>query len=298
MARSFYRKSLGSRIFDICNVMAMLLFIFIMVYPFLNQLAISLNEGYDAQRGGIYLFPRVFSTTAYQLLFLHPRLLQGMLISILRVVVGTVTCVFMTGLLSYVVTVRRFSGARFLRLLFIVTMYFSSGLIPFYLLIIRLHLINTFAVYWLPNLFNAYYMLLMASYFQGIPESLGESARIDGSSEFRIYLQITIPIAKPVFAAIAVYVAVFHWNSWFDVLIYNPAGTWDTLQVYLRRLLLEIEALQQIRDQQVLLTRLRNVSTVTYRAATTMLVTVPIVIVYPFLQRYFIKGITLGSVKE
>jgi putative aldouronate transport system permease protein len=286
-----------SRLFDAVNVLAMLVFLAIMVFPLLNQLALSLNDGYDAARGGIFLWPRKFSLDSYKLLLSHPKLLRGAFISILRVTAGTLTGVFMTGLLAYVITRPSFSGRRFLRVLFIVTLYFSGGLIPFYLLVLKLGMTNTFTVYWLPSLINAYYMLIMASYMQNIPDSLTESARMDGASEVRIFLSIIIPISTPVLAAISIFTAVGHWNSWFDVLIYNPSGKWDTLQVYLRRLLLEVEALATIRDQQLLQSKLRNVSTVTYRAATTVAVTLPIVIVYPFLQRYFISGITLGAVK-
>ena len=184
-----------------------------------------------------------------------------------------------------------------MRVLYIITLYFSGGLIPFYLLIVTLGLTNTFTVYWLPTLLNAYYMLIIASYMQSLPESLAESARIDGASELAIFTRIFIPISMPVLAAISIFSAVGHWNSWFDVLIYNPSGKWDTLQVYLRRLLLEIEALYKIQDVEMLRKKMMNVSTETYRAATTMVVTLPIVFVYPFLQRYFISGIVIGAVK-
>ncbi len=120
---------------------------------------------------------------------------------------------------------------------------------------------------------------------------------MDGATELRIFMSIYVPIALPVLAAISIFTAVGHWNSWFDVLIYNPSGKWDTLQVYLRRLLLEVEALAQVQDIDLLRRRMMDVSTETYRAATTMVVTIPIVLVYPFLQRYFISGITIGAVK-
>jgi putative aldouronate transport system permease protein len=176
-------------------------------------------------------------------------------------------------------------------------MYFNGGFFPAYLLMLKLGLTNSFHVYWLPSLFNVYFMLLIASYIQNQPEALFESARIDGAGEFRVYWRIVIPICMPVFAAVSVYLAVSHWNSWFDVVLYNPSGDYDTLQVYLRRLLLEMEGLQQIQDQQMLYNKFRDLSPLTLRAATTIIVTVPILLVYPFLQKYFIGGITLGSVK-
>lgn len=297
MEPSFLKPSLGSRVFDLCNVMIMLVLSLAMLYPFINLLALSLNDGADAARGGIYLLPRQFSLDSYMLLFQNKRLLSGLGISILRVVVGTTTCVFMTGLLAYIVTIRGFSGRKMLRLLFLFTMYFGGGLIPTYMLMMKLGLINTFHVYWIPGLLNAYYMLIMASYMQNLPESLSESARIDGAGELLIYFRIIFPVSLPVFASIAVFSSVGHWNAWFDVILYNSNGHWDTLQVYLRRLLLEVEALQQVADQQLAYSKFRNISPLTLRAATSMVVTVPIIFVYPFFQKYFVGGITLGAVK-
>jgi putative aldouronate transport system permease protein len=291
------RRSIGYRIFDAVNVTLMLLFTFVVVYPFINQIAFSLNEGSDAVRGGIYFLPRKLTLDNYRFLFQSQDLLRGALVSVLRVVVGTVTGVFVTGLLAYITTVRSFSGRRLLRVLYVVTLYFGGGLIPTYLLIVRLGLVNTFTVYWLPPLISAFYMLLMAAYMQNIPESLAESARLDGCTEFRIYLQIIMPTSIPVFAAIGVYIAVFHWNSWFDNVLYNPSGTWDTLQVHLRRMLIQVEALKAIYNQQIARSRYRNLSPTTLKAAITIVVTIPITVVYPFLQRYFISGITLGAVK-
>lgn len=137
----------------------------------------------------------------------------------------------------------------------------------------------------------------MYSYIQNLPDSVVESARLDGCSELRIYGQIIFPMSLPVFTATAVFSAVGHWNSWFDVLLYNSSGSWDTLQVYLQRLLLEVQALQMIQDQHMLYNKFREVSPITLRAATTIIVTFPIAVVYPFLQKYFVGGITIGAVK-
>jgi putative aldouronate transport system permease protein len=132
---------------------------------------------------------------------------------------------------------------------------------------------------------------------QNLPESLFDSARIDGARELRIYFSVVIPISMPVFASIAVFCAVGNWNAWFDVILYNSNGNWDTLQVYLTRILLEVEALRNVMDQQQAYSKFRNISPLTLRAATTMVVTIPIVFVYPFFQKYFVGGITLGAVK-
>ncbi|SFT24908.1 carbohydrate ABC transporter permease [Paenibacillus sp. BC26] len=297
METSYIKPSFASRVADVLIVAALLLLAFIVIYPFINLLALSFNDGKDAARGGIYFFPRKLSFSAYGMLFENEKLLKGLGWSVLRVVIGTGTCLFVTGLLSYIISIRTFSGRKFMRIIFFMTMYFSGGIIPTYILMNQLHLTNTFQVYWIPGLINAYFMLLMASYISDLPEALFESARIDGAGELRIYWRIVIPVAMPVFAAVSIYAAVGHWNSWFDVILYNFNGKFDTLQVYLRRLLLEVEATQQIRDQQLLLHKFQGLSPQTLRAATTVLVTVPILCVYPFLQKYFIGGITLGSVK-
>ncbi len=295
--QKYYKDTIGSRIFDVFNTVFLIVFCFFVIYPFYNQLIISFNEGTDALRGGLYFYPRKISFEAYHWLFENPHLLKGAAISILRVVIGTATCLFATGLLAYIVTLRDFSGRKFMRVLFVVTMYFSGGLIPTYLLISSLGLTNSFNVYWIPGLINAYYMLLIASYIQNLPESMIEAPRIDGCSELRIYCQIIIPISLPVFAAVAVYLAVQHWNAWFDVMIYNPSGKWDTLQIYLRRLLLEMDMVQNLQNEMLRQSKFKNLKPLTFRAATTIVVTVPILIVYPFLQKYFIGGITIGAVK-
>ncbi|NLG37587.1 MAG: carbohydrate ABC transporter permease [Clostridiales bacterium] len=290
-------KSVGDRIFDSFNVIFILIFSFIMVYPFINQMALSLNEGADASRGGIYFLPRKFTLANYQYMLQNTNLARTAVMSVLRVLVGTSTCLLCTGLLSYVVTVQSFSGRRFLRMVFLITMYFGGGLIPFYLLIVRLHLLETFTIYWLPSLVAPYYMLIIASYMQNLPESLSESARLDGASELLIFFRIIVPISLPVFASIAIFSGVGHWNSWFDSLLYNPSGKFDTLQVILRKLLLQVELLQDLQSEQLASQKYRSLTPATARAATAMIVTIPIILIYPFLQRYFITGITLGAVK-
>ncbi len=298
MRAPYIKNTISGRIFDFFNVTFMVILMFIMLYPFWNQLIVSLNEGIDTARGGLYFWPRKFTLDNYKYMLSESNLGRGAAISVLRVVVGTTTCLFCSGILAYITTVRWFSGRRFIRLLYIITMYFSGGMIPFYLLIVKLRLMDTFTVYWLPGLFSAYYMLLISSYMYNLPEALAESARIDGASEIRIYLQIVAPMCLPVFAAIAVFSAVGHWNSWFDVILYNPSGKWDTLQVYLRKILLDVEQVGKLVDEQKKMEAMRKLTPVSVRAATTMIVTLPIIFTYPFFQKYFIGGITIGAVKE
>lgn len=297
MPKNKINSSTASKVFDVFNVLFMIIFAFIMIYPFWNQLVISFNEGSDTVKGGLSFWPREFTLDNYTYIFKRSSILKGAMVSVLRAMVGALMTLFCTGLLAYVTTIRHFVGRRFMRLVFVITMYFGGGLIPTYLLYTQLGLTETFTVYWLPSLFSAYYMILIASYIHGLPESLSESARLDGANEITIYFKVIMPLCKPVFAAVAVMVAVGHWNSWFDVMLYNSSGNWDTLQVYLRKILLESEQASRLLSEQKQYAFMRNLTTSSIRAATTMIVTIPIVCIYPSLQKYFVGGITIGAVK-
>ena len=299
MSRPFYIKQTKSgRVFDALNLVLMLAILVVVVYPFINVLAISFNDGYDAVRGGIYLWPRVFSLENYKFVLADSSLVRGFFVSVVRTLVGTATAVLGNALLGYIVSCRQFRGRKFMRILFLITMYFGGGLIPVYLLMTRLGLVNTLSVYWLPSIFSAYYMLLCASYIQNLPEALFEAARVDGASELRIFTQFIIPLSVPMLACISIYVGVGHWNSWFDVNLYSKNGTWDNLQIILYRILNQTNAINKIQDSAVLADKMRGIQPLTVRAAITIIVVTPILVIYPFFQRYFVSGMTLGAVKQ
>ena len=288
---AYIKRSTGGMVFDILNGVFITIFTILVVYPFLNILAISFNDGIDAVRGGIYLWPRKFSLLNYEYVFSNRDLLRGAGVSVLRVgVLGS-------ALLGYIVSVRNFYGRKFMRVLFLITMYFGGGLIPTYLLMLRLGFMNSFAVYWVPSIFSAFYMLLASSYIQNLPEALFESARIDGSSEMRIFFQIVVPLSIPMLACIAVYIGVGQWNSWFDVSLYSKDGKWDNLQIILYRLLNQATALQKMMEQQRVAEKMKTLQPQTVRAATTIVVVLPVIFIYPFFQKYFVSGITIGAVK-
>ncbi len=298
--KKYYSETVWTRLFDVFNVLFMLVFMFLVLYPLWGQFIISIADTSKQTLGSLTFWPtKGITLDAYVKIFEDAKLLKGAFISVLRVVVGTASTLFCTGLLAYITTIRRFRGRNFVRRAFILTMYFGGGLIPFYLLMVNLKLLNTFWIYILPGLFSSYYMLLIASYIQNIPEALFEAARIDGCMEFDIYLKIVIPVCLPVLAAISVYLAVGHWNSWFDVMIYNPKGNWDTLQVYLRRILLQADSFSKLQESGANVeSAARKITSLSIRAATTMVVTIPILCVYPFFQKFFISGITIGAVKQ
>jgi len=298
MKKSFYIKQTKSGFaFDVINTSLIILLMFAVIYPFWNVFVFAFNDGSDAVLGNLYFWPRKFSLANFEYVFKNKNLLSGAVVSIMRVVIGTTLGVTCNALLGYIVSCRNFAGRRFLRLLFVITMYFSGGLIPTYLLMIRLGLQNTFSVYIIPSLFSCYYMLLASSYIQNIPDSLFESARIDGASELRTFVSVAVPLAMPMLACIAIYIGVAQWNSWFDVSLYSKDGRWDNLQIILYRLLNQANALAEIKNQQQLYTSMRTIQPQTVRAATTVVVVVPILFIYPFFQRYFVGGITLGAVK-
>lgn len=298
MRKAFYiKKTKAGTIFDVCNGIFITILMFAMIYPFINVLVYAFNDGVDAVRGNLYLWPRTWTLANFEYVFRNDDLARGALVSVLRVVVGTVTGVLCNALLGYIVSCKQFYGRKFIRILFIITMYFGGGLIPTYLLMISLGFMNSFAVYWVPALFSCYYMMLASSYIQNLPDALFESARIDGASELTIFAKLVVPLAMPMLACIAVYIGVNHWNSWFDVSLYSKDGKWDNLQIILYRLLNQATAKADMTNQQQLYASMRNIQPETVRAATTVVVTVPIVCIYPFFQRYFVGGITLGAVK-
>lgn len=298
MRKAFYiKKTRAGRIFDVFNGIFIAFLMFVMIYPFINVLVYAFNDGTDAVLGNLYLWPRKWSLANFEYVFKNSALIRGAGVSVLRVVVGTVTGVLCNALLGYIVTCKQFYGRKFMRVVFIVTMYFGGGLIPTYLLMLQLGFMNSFAVYWVPALLSCYYMLLASSYIQNLPDALFESARIDGASELTIFRTLVVPLAMPMLACIAVYIGVNHWNSWFDVSLYSKDGKWDNLQIILYRLLNQATAKAEMANQQQLYASMRSIQPETVRAATTVVVTVPIVFIYPFFQRYFVGGITLGAVK-
>ena len=299
---NYIKRTKAGTVFDVLNVTILILMSFLFVYPFWNQMVVSFNDGIDAARGGLYFWPREFTLGNYTYIFQTAGMLDALGWSLARVVVGTVTKLVATGLLAYVTTVKHFSFHSKLRKMFLITMYVSGGMIPTYLAFIKLGLLESFTVYWLPSILSAYEMMIIASYIESLPDALFESARIDGAKEITIYTKICLPLCVPVFAALGVMVAVGHWNSWFDVILYTPSGEYDTLQIVLRNILIQSDKIKKLMSDATVgsaavKSAAARISTVSMRAATMMVVTIPIVLVYPFFQKYFVKGISIGAVK-
>ena len=291
------KKSLSDRIFVICNTIFMIAFVVITLYPVLNTLAISFNDGTDALRGGIYLIPRKFTLKNYITVLQKDDLITGAIVTVARTVVGTLLALVSNAILAFVVSRKNFLFKKQLSLFWVITMYVNGGMIPTFLLFKGLHLTNSFWVYVIPGMVNAFNMLVIRTYMNGIPDSLEESAQLDGAGYTTIFTKIISPLCKPVYATVALFVAVGQWNSWFDAMLYNRmSDKLTTLQYELMKLLSSVT--NQGNSAEAMKNALGTVTPTSVRAAATILTMLPIICLYPFLQRYFVTGLTIGGVKE
>ena len=291
------KKSLSDRIFVICNTIFMIAFVVVTLYPVLNTLAISFNDGTDALRGGIYLIPRKFTLKNYITVLQKDDLITGAIVTVARTVVGTLLALVSNAILAFVVSRKNFLFKKQLSLFWVITMYVNGGLIPTFLLFKGLHLTNSFWVYVIPGMVNAFNMLVIRTYMNGIPDSLEESAQLDGAGYTTIFTKIISPLCKPVYATVALFVAVGQWNSWFDAMLYNRmSDKLTTLQYELMKLLSSVT--NQGTSAEAMKNSTGTVTPTSVRAAATIITMLPIICIYPFLQQYFVAGLTLGGVKE
>jgi len=293
---TIWKESLSDKMFNIIVVFLMLILSFVMLYPFWYLMVFSLNDPMDALRGGIYFWPRQFSLVAYQQVWTTHNLGRAAFISVSRTVIGTTATVFCTAMLSYVLSREHLAFRKFFNRLFITTMYVSGGLIPWFLTLNAFGFGNTFRVYIIPALVAVFSMILIRTFMQELPSTLPESAEVDGANDFVIFMRIVLPLCTPVLAVAAIFAAVGQWNAWFDAAVFNATRhDLRPLQLILMGMLRNA-VIRTSRDVDV--TGARHILTPeSVRAAITMIVTLPIVAIYPFFQRYFTQGIMLGSVK-
>lgn len=288
-------------LFPVINATLLILLMFVTLYPVINTVAYSFNDGTDALRGDIGLWPRVFSLESYRSILSDTAVYQAAWISASKTVITTLLNLFWTSMLAYVLSRKEFVLRKFFTVLMVLTMYVNAGLIPNYLLISKtLHLSNSYLVYIIPTMFSCFNMIVIRTYIQNLPDALVESARIDGAGDIRTFWQIIFPLCKPVLATVALFVAVGSWNSWFDTYLYN-GGKKElySLQYLLKMKLATTQASSNAAKATADALSSSTLTTpVTIRCAITVIATVPILVVYPFLQKYFVTGIALGSVKE
>lgn len=287
----------GEKIFQAVNVVFMLLLCVIMIFPYLNQLAISLNDGMDAMMGGIGIWPRKFTWANYQAVFSSKSMLTGAYISVSKVLLGTLLGLAVLFTSAYGITRSNLPYRRGLTLFLMIPAYVSAGVIPTYITYRYLGLINNYLVYILPGCFSFYNMVILRSFLQELPVSIEESAKLDGANDIQIMYKIALPLSKPVMATIALWLSVGLWNGWMDTLLYITDRSLYTLTYIMMQLIKESSLAQQMAQEAGNVSEASKPTPDTVKAATLIVTTLPIIMVYPFLQKYFIKGVTLGAVK-
>jgi len=291
-----HRPSRSETIFNVVNVVLLAMLTLLAVYPFVYTFSISLSTAAEAGRQGLHLYPREISLTAYEMVFSNPEILTGYMNTMFRTVFGTVLTLLMTCLCAYPLSKKCLPHRKVFIVAIIITMLFQGGIVPTYLLINGLGLTNNRLVYILPIMLTAFNVIIVKNFFQSIPESLAESAHMDGAGDFRTLFQIYIPLSKPVLATVGLWTAVMHWNMWFDALIYITDDQKQVMQMFLRRIVIENST--EMIEKGMINPDVAQFTPETIKAATVIITILPMLLAYPFVQKYFVKGIMLGGVKE
>ena len=293
------RRSAGDWVFDIVNVSLIVVLCATIVYPFMNQITLSVSNRVDVQAKGLHLFPHLGRMTidSYQRVLLGGSIVPAFFWTILRTVLGTSITVTVLIMMAYSLSKKYLPYRNFWTFLVVFTMFFSGGLVPSFLLIRSLGMMNTIWALVLPFVANAFSLIIARNFMMSVSEELAESARIDGANDVTILFRIYVPVSMPIIATLSLWSMVQHWNSWFDALIYIQRPPIRILQAILRRVLIDASFTATSIDEQMLAIEFQEYTPESLRAAILMVVTIPIVLTYPFFQRYFVKGIMIGSLK-
>ncbi|MDD6051612.1 MAG: carbohydrate ABC transporter permease [Clostridiales bacterium] len=297
------RKSTGEKIFNVCNTIFMFALCLVMLYPVYYVLVLSLNEGTDSMKGGIWFWPRAFTMFNYQYVLSNGLLQNSYMITIGRTVLGTVLGLAVNALAAYTLSERNIPFKKVMMTFVLIPMLFNGGQIPYFLQLRNLRLYNTFWVFVIPGLVNVWNIFVMKRFFQDIPDSLRESARIDGATHMQTLVKIILPLSLPMLASLGLFTAVGHWNDWFSGAFYVQTNDLMPVQTYLQKLLTAnnismvktnnaLNAEAAFRESQT-----ARMTATSVKMAAVMVGTLPILCVYPFLQKYFVKGMLTGSVK-
>lgn len=292
---SLNRRTYKEAAFDQFNVIVMLVICFVTIYPIWYVLVNSFNEGNDAMRGGIYWWPRVFSIDSYKAVFANNGIMLAMGVTVAKTLIGTVVHVLFTAMVAYAFSRKELIGRNVYMLIGTITLFFSGGLIPYYLLIRDLGMLDSFLVYIIPAMFSFFDLIIFLSFFREIPDALEEAAKIDGANDFKIFYQIILPVSMPVVATIALFHGVYQWNDYFTGMIYINKSELQPIQTYLYRVVAQSSSNQMMAATTGSVAK--TVSSQSIKLATMVVTTLPIVLVYPFLQKYFVKGFMIGSIK-
>lgn len=290
------KKDVDSRVFNVINVAVLLLFTIIIIVPLWNVLVSSFSSGKSLAEGGFLFWPKEWSLENYKAVFNDTTIWRAFLVSIAKTVIGVVTHVLFCAMVAYAMSKRNLKGRKFYSTMGIVTMFFSGGMIPTYLLIKSLGLLNSFWVYIIPAMLSYYDVIILMNFFRDVPDSLEESAMIDGASQWRIFGSIYLPLSKPALATIALFNGVGQWNDFMTTKLYITDKTLYPLQMKLYEIIVQ----SQTQSMQSMATGAAVIETTTkgVQLATIVITTIPILIIYPILQKHFISGMMVGAVKE
>lgn len=296
------RGTASDHVLSIITYIVIITLCILIIFPCLNILALSFNDGKDAARGGVFIWPRVWTLKNYQEVFKDGTIINAYKVTILRAVVGTLLSLMVTSFAAYALQQREMPGRSIILFFITFTMLFGGGTIPTFIQFKDLHLLDTFWVLVVPSLVSVTYLMMMRTFFDGIPYALQEAARLDGCGYFGIFFRVILPLSKPVMAVIGLYTMVGLWNDWYAGAFYMTGDKWRPVQTVLQQMLARaLKASQEDHAVQTVSSALaQNQSTVTSDAlkmAAVVISTVPILCIYPFVQKYFAKGAMIGAVK-
>ena len=286
------KKSLSKKIFDVCNCTVLILFTLSIIYPILNQFALSFSSSSAILRDNVTIWPKDFTLDTYETLFHQNKFWLNYLNTIIYTILGTAIGLIMTTTCSYALSKNVMGGSIFMKLI-VFTIFFGGGLIPNYALMSELNMVDTIWVLVLPGAILPYHAMIMRTYFMGLPSELEEAAKLDGMGQFGYFLKIALPLSKPIIATMILFIAVIYWNDWFAALIYINDADMQPVTLYLRNLMMGAQSAAQSGEVGSTIKTIPQC----VQAASMIVVTLPVVCIYPFVQKHFVKGVMVGSVK-
>ena len=291
------KKSASRKLFEVCNYTFLTLVTVISLFPLVHMFALSFSSNAAAAAGWVTILPVDFSLESYKYILEKPEFFRAFGVSVIRVIIGTVINLCLTILCAYPMSQpdHKFRGRKIYVMMFLITMIFNGGLIPTFLVVKAVGIYDTIWALILPQAVQTFNIILMLNFFRGLPPALSESAFMDGANHFQVMTRIYLPISKPSLATVGLFTMVGHWNSWFDGMIYMKSPDKYPLQTYLRNV---INAVDMASIDIHTAASMADISSRTLTAAQIFIAILPILVVYPLLQKYFIAGMTLGSVKE
>ncbi|RKP54348.1 carbohydrate ABC transporter permease [Cohnella endophytica] len=298
------KQSVSNRTMSAAIYSSLLLLGLVTLYPFWNSVVIAFNSGSDTSMGGVTFWPREFTLENFKIVLQDNRIIHSFIVSVLRTAIGTFLSIFFTSMFAYGMSKKNIVFKKYYMVFCVITMYFSGGLIPYFLLIRNLGMMNSIWVMIIPSIISVWNMIIFRTFFNELPDALEESATLDGCNAISTFFRIIVPVSGPVIATLSLFTAVYHWNDWFTATIFINKANLTPIQTLLQQILnsnIASEMLQQASGGNAAaleqLNRQQTITTKSLSMATMVVSTVPIMMVYPFLQKYFVKGVLVGSIK-